>query len=78
MSQLYNAIEAIKLEKNDLLKTKYRAHALKGNYKGFSELHVASDWLLVYKIEKDPDGFDTLVLFLTDTGSHDDIFKKRG
>ena len=43
---------------------------LKGNYIGHCECHIAPDWLLIYKItEKD------LILLLTDTGSHSDLFE---
>jgi mRNA interferase YafQ len=51
------------------LPAKNRDHALTGNYAGHRECHVALDWLLVYRIEE-----DVLVLSLTRTGSHSDIF----
>lgn len=44
-------------------------HELKGNWKNHRELHIESDWLLIYqKIE------DILILELTRTGSHSDLF----
>ena len=44
-------------------------HELKGNWKNHRELHIESDWLLIYqKIE------DLLILELTRTGSHADLF----
>ena len=44
-------------------------HELKGNWKNHRELHIESDWLLIYqKIE------DLLILELTRTGSHSDLF----
>ena len=46
-----------------------RDHVLTGNYLGHRECHVAPDWLLVYRIED-----DILILSLTRTGSHSDIF----
>jgi mRNA interferase YafQ len=46
-----------------------RDHALTGNYAGFRECHVQPDWLLIYRIEE-----DVLVLSLTRTGSHSDLF----
>lgn len=52
------------------LPSKYRDHALVGNFKGFRECHILPDWLLIYKIEK-----DILTLTLTRTGSHSDLFK---
>jgi len=46
-----------------------RDHALTGNYTGHRECHIAPDWLLVYRFEQ-----DVLVLTLTRTGSHSDLF----
>ena len=48
---------------------KYRDHALSGNYKNTRECHIAPDWLLIYKIEK-----DLLVIRAIRTGSHSDLF----
>lgn len=44
-------------------------HALEGDMSGFRECHIAPDWLLVYRIWE-----DILVLSLTRTGSHSDLF----
>ncbi|HZK39097.1 MAG TPA: type II toxin-antitoxin system YafQ family toxin [Clostridia bacterium] len=49
-------------EKND-------DHPLTGNYARFRECHIAPDWLLIYLLDK-----DILVLTLTRTGSHGDLF----
>ena len=44
-------------------------HELKGNWKNHRELHIEGDWLLIYqKME------DILILELTRTGSHSDLF----
>jgi mRNA interferase YafQ len=48
---------------------KYRDHALSGNWTGYRECHITPDWLLVYRIKN-----DILVLMLTRTGSHSDLF----
>jgi len=53
------------------LPEKNRDHALTGNWAGHRECHIQSNWLLVYRIEK-----DILVLTLTRTGSHSDLFGK--
>lgn len=53
------------------LEPKYRDHALSGDYIGHRECHIQSDWLLIYKI----DGKE-LVLTLTRTGSHSELFNK--
>ena len=46
-------------------------HPLKGNKRGFRECHISPDWLLVYRIEN-----DVLVLTLSRTGSHAELFGK--
>lgn len=46
-------------------------HSLSGNWSGFCECHILPDWLLIYKIED-----DVLVLTLTRTGTHSDLFGK--
>lgn len=57
------------LAKGVTLPLKYRDHALTGNYEGFRECHITSDWLLIYRLEK-----DVLVLYLFRTGTHSDLF----
>ena len=42
---------------------------LTGNWTGHRECHIAPDWLLIYKIDN-----DVLVLTLTRTGTHSDLF----
>jgi len=51
---------------------RYQDHSLIGNYKGYRECHVdgAGDWLLIYKKDN-----DRLILVLTATGSHADLFE---
>lgn len=57
------------LANGDQLPGKYLDHPLYGDYKGSRECHIESDWLLIYRIEK-----DVLVLGLTRTGTHSDLF----
>ena len=58
------------LAKGKKLPKKNKDHYLKGNYIGHRECHITPDWLLIYKItEKD------LILLLTNTGSHSDLFE---
>lgn len=45
-------------------------HDLIGNYKGHRECHLASDWLLIYRVD---DG--KLTLTATRLGSHSDLFR---
>lgn len=56
-------------EDRDLLSTKYRDHALVNNWKGYREIHIEADWLLIYRIKR-----DELQLVLTCTGSHDQLY----
>lgn len=53
------------------LDSKYRDHNLIGNYKGYRECHIESDWLLIYKIME-----NILILTLSRTGTHSELFKK--
>ena len=46
-----------------------RDHDLSGNYRGYRECHIEPDWLLVYRIQN-----DRLLLVLSRTGSHSDLF----
>ncbi len=57
---------------NDIpLDRKHLDHELQGNMKGFRECHILPDWLLIYVKDK-----NALILGLTRTGSHSDLFKK--
>lgn len=53
------------------LPEKNKDHALIGNWVGHRECHILPDWLLVYRVED-----DVLVLTLTCTGTHSDLFGK--
>lgn len=69
ISKLEEAIDV--LIENDVQKLRqYNDHSLKGSYKGFRELHIQSDWLLVYRFEN-----NCLELYLLNLGTHDDLFK---
>lgn len=58
-----------KLVNGEILPEKNRDHPLTGNYTGCRECHVAPDWLLIYEISH-----DELILYLTRTGTHSDLF----
>ena len=66
MQELHNVINLLQAGIN--LPSKYRDHALVGNWTGHRECHVKPDWLLIYKVEN-----EVLVLTLVRTGSHSDI-----
>lgn len=59
-----------RLANGETLEEKYRDHALSGNWQGHIECHIQPDWLLVYRIEE-----NVLVLTLTRTGTHSDLFE---
>ena len=50
---------------------KNKDHALTGNWIGHRECHILPNWLLVYRLED-----EVLVLTLTRTGTHSDLFGK--
>ena len=58
-----------KLANGEELPERNRDHALTGNYKGCRECHIKPDWLLIYQIID-----EELILFLTRTGTHSDLF----
>ena len=56
---------------NQPLDERYRDHGLIGNYEGFRECHILSDWLLIYAVNK-----EQLILTASRTGTHSDLFTK--
>lgn len=60
------------LQKEKPLEPKHQDHNLTGNWSGYRECHITSDWLLIYKVIKD----DCIQLLrLSRTGSHSELFK---
>ena len=57
------------LAESGTLPSQYKPHKLSGEWTGFWECHIQSDWLLVWK-QQDTE----LILILTDTGTHSDLF----
>ena len=57
------------LAEQKTLPEKYKDHRLTGDYTGYRECHITPDWLLVYRIDR-----DQLILVLTRTGTHSDLF----
>ena len=57
------------LAAGETLPPQYHDHALTGDMEGTRDCHITPDWLLLYRIEN-----DVLVLTLTRTGSHADLF----
>lgn len=51
------------------LAARFRPHALSGEWRGFLECHIESDWLLIYDLG------ESAVLALHRTGTHSDLFE---
>lgn len=58
-----------KLANGEQLPEKNKDHSLSGDYLGCRECHITPDWLLIYEIDN-----GTLLLYLTRTGTHSDLF----
>ena len=67
LSLLENVVNL--LASGEPLPAKYKDHLLIGDYAGCRECHITPDWLLIYEIIE-----NELVLYLTRTGSHSDLF----
>ncbi|MCL2629948.1 MAG: type II toxin-antitoxin system YafQ family toxin [Firmicutes bacterium] len=55
------------LQAGEPIHKKYLDHPLKGSYKGYRDLHIEPDWLLIYKATQD-------MVFFERTGTHSDLF----
>ena len=66
IEKLHNVIRSLASEKG--LETRYRDHALLGEYKDCRECHIEPDWLLIYLLNETE-------LVLVRTGSHSDLFE---
>lgn len=51
------------------LPAEYLDHPLKGDWRGFRDLHLEPDWLVIYRIDVDR-------VRLARTGTHSDIFRE--
>ena len=57
------------LIQQDPLPAHYSDHPLRGPWKGYREIHIQPDWLLIYRFSREE-------LHLVRTGSHSDLFKQ--
>ena len=60
-----------KLSNGEPLPPHNKDHALTGDWIRYRECHIQPDWLLIYRIEE-----NSLILTLTRTGTHSDLFGK--
>ena len=63
--KLWDIVEKLLAEQP--LEPRHRLHLLTGNWSGYWECHIESDWLLVWEYDED-------ILRLSRTGTHSDIF----
>ena len=58
-----------RLANGEPLDPRHKDHPLSGEWSGHRECHIQPDWLLIYRYEN-----DILVLALTRTGTHSNLF----
>jgi len=70
MSKLESTIDL--LADGGAMPASHHDHPLAGDYKSYRECHVGGegDWLLIYRKDN-----DRLILVLTETGTHADLFE---
>jgi len=56
------------LKENGTLPVQYSAHKLQGEYAGYWECHLESDWLLLYVLMPE-------TVYVARTGTHADLFE---
>ena len=59
----------IELENTGTVPLKNKPHKLSGDYAGFWECHIKSDWLLIWDINE-----AEKIITLVRTGTHSDLF----
>ena len=64
-----NAV-VLKLAQGEVLPPQYKDHALSGDLEGLRDCHIENDWVLLYFHTANGE----LVLTLTDTDTHADLF----
>jgi mRNA interferase YafQ len=67
MNKLLDVIDI--LREGSELPPQYKDHPLHGDYEGHRDCHIEPDWILIYYKNE-----NSLVLSLTRTGTHSDVF----
>lgn len=67
MSLLETVVNTLAAGKS--LPVRYKDHPLSGKLGGCRECHITPDWLLIYEVSG-----GELILYLTRTGTHSDLF----
>lgn len=68
MQKMQNILSILVL--GEAIPERYKDHPLKSNWKGYRDIHIEPDWILIYKLEEDE------VILLAATGTHSDILEK--
>ncbi|WP_429970311.1 type II toxin-antitoxin system YafQ family toxin [Fructilactobacillus sp. Tb1] len=68
VERIETAIDAI-VNDNQLVLQRMKNHSLVGNWNGFNELHLQSNWLMIYRIDN-----NRVILTLTRLGTHQSLF----
>jgi len=71
MEKLFQAINHILADDDQILVTHYDLHSLTGDKQGILEIHIEDNWLLEYMVES-----RVLTLTLIETGTHQELFGK--
>ena len=58
------------LSEEKILPKNYCEHNLVGEFKGYKDCHIQSDWVLIYKVDK-----SISIISSYRTGTHSDLFK---
>jgi len=61
--------DVVEMIAEQLLPPEYKDYKLIRNYSGCRECHITTDWLLIYEISN-----EELILYLTRTGTHSNLF----
>lgn len=55
-----------------VLPSKYKDHALLGEWKPLRDCHIEGDWILLYELERDAEDQETVTFHATD--NHENLF----
>lgn len=66
-----NAVMRIPL-RHESIPAKHRDHALQGRWKHIRDCHIEGDWILLYEIGIDGEGYETITFHATD--NHENLF----